>query len=345
MIRAGQHGPRNGSGGPVHAGSPSFFWRGYGASMDILLSVIPVFLVVAIGAAARRYRYIDEPFVEAANGLVYYLLLPALLFHEIGRSNFREAFSAPLVLGGYAATAAVFLLAFPVSRRLGISPGERGAFIQGAFRANLAYVGLPIVLNAVGEAGLRKAGVLLGFMVPLLNALAVTALLLPHGEGGTRKGGENARRVAVQIVTNPLILASFLGIAWSLLKLPVPAMAGRTLAILSSATLPLSLLCLGGSFSLERARSGFRLAAIASGMKVVLLTGLGIAACRWMGIGGDDLRIGAIMFGCPTAVITYVMASRMKGDPDLAATIVIVSTAASAFTITGWLFFLRVMGW
>jgi predicted permease len=39
------------------------------------------------------------------------------------------------------------------------------------------------------------------------------------------------------------------------------------------------------------------------------------------------------------------MASRLKGDPDLAGTIVIVSTAASAFTITGWLFVLKAMGW
>jgi len=125
----------------------------------------------------------------------------------------------------------------------------------------------------------------------------------------------------------------------------MPVIAGKTLAILSSATLPLSLLCLGGSFSFERARSGFRTAAAASAMKIVLLTGIGIAAYRWMGVSGDDLRIGAIMLGCPTAVITYVMASQLKGDPGLAGTIVIVSTAASAFTISGWLFFLRAMGW
>jgi predicted permease len=313
--------------------------------MDILQSVFPVFLVVAIGAAARRYRFIDEPFVETANALVYYLLLPALLFHEIGTSNFRQAFSGPLVVGGYAATTAVFLLGFPVSRRLRLSPGERGAFIQGAFRANLAYVGLPIVFNAVGGDGLRKAGILLGFMVPLLNALAILALLLPHEERKKGGGWESARHISGQIVTNPLILSSFLGIAWSLFKLPLPGIAWKTLAILSSATLPLSLLCLGGSFSFERARTGFHLAASASGMKIVLLTGIGIALYRWMGLAGDDLRIGAIMLGCPTAVITYVMASRLKGDPDLAGTIVIVSTAASAFTISGWLFFLRAMGW
>ncbi len=313
--------------------------------MDILQSVFPVFLVIAIGAAARRYRFIDEPFVRTANALVYYLLLPALLFHEIGTSDFRQAFSAPLVAGGYAATTAVFLLAFPLSRRIGLPPAERGAFIQGAFRANLAYVGLPIVLNVVGGDGLRKAGILLGFMVPLLNALAIMALLLPHKERKEGRGWESARQVLAQIATNPLILASFLGIGWSLFKLPQPGLLRSTLKILSSATLPLSLICLGGSFSFERARTGFITAAIASAMKVVLLTGLGLAAYRWMGVSGDDLRIGAIMLGCPTAVITYVMASQLKGDPDLAGTIVVLSTAASAFTITGWLFFLRGMGW
>ena len=80
-------------------------------------------------------------------------------------------------------------------------------------------------------------------------------------------------------------------------------------------------------------------------MKVVLLTAMGLVVYRALGVSGDDLRVGTIMLGCPTAVVTYVMASQLKGDPDLAGTIVIVSTAASAFTITGWLFFLKAFGW
>ncbi|HEX2710161.1 MAG TPA: hypothetical protein VHM68_04855, partial [Candidatus Deferrimicrobium sp.] len=80
-------------------------------------------------------------------------------------------------------------------------------------------------------------------------------------------------------------------------------------------------------------------------LKVGVLTGIGIALYRMMGLSGDDLRIGAIMLGCPTAVVTYVMAARLRGDTDLAGTIIIVSTAASAVTITGWLFLLRFMGW
>ena len=311
--------------------------------MDILQAVLPVFLVIAIGAAGRRFRFIGEGFIDTANALVYYLLLPALLFYKIGTSNFRESFNAPLVLGGYAATVATFFLATLISRRIGITPAEQGVFVQGSFRANLAYVGLPIVFSVVGDAGLRKAGILLGFMVPLLNALAVVALMLPHGGDGGRQG--NVVRVLRQLATNPLILSSFSGIAWSGLALPVPRLIGNTLEILSSATLPLSLLCLGGSFSFERARSGFRSAALAASMKILVLTAAAVVAYRWLGLSGEDLRVGGIMMGCPTAVVTYVMASQLKGDTDLAGSIVVVSTAASVFTITGWLFLIRAMGW
>jgi hypothetical protein len=248
------------------------------------------------------------------------------------------------VVGGYAATLATFLLAFLVSSALGLGPSESGAFVQGSFRANLAYVGLPIVFNAVGPEGLRKAGIFLGFIVPLLNSLSIVALMAPHGMGKGEGIATTASRIARQIVANPIIIACLAGIAWSVLKLPLPGMIDRTFRLLTPATLPLSLLCLGGSFSFERARKGFAVAALAAFLKGVVLTGIGIALYVWMGLSGDDLRIGAIMLGCPTAVVTYVMAARLRGDTDLAGTIVIVSTAASVLTITGWLFALRALG-
>ncbi len=312
--------------------------------MDILQAVLPVFLVIAIGASARRFGFIGEPFIDTANRLVYYLLLPALLFYKIGTSNFREAFNASLVIGGYAATLTTFLIAIFLSRQMGITPGERGSFVQGAVRANLAYVGLPVVFSAIGDIGLRKAGILLGFMVPLINSLAIVALVTPHANG-TGRGRENMAQVAYQLATNPVLLSAFFGVLWSLYKIPLPALADRTLAILSSATLPLSLLCLGGAFSFERARSGFRVAALAAGLKTLLLTAIAVAVYRWLGLTGQDLRVGAIMMGCPTAVVTYVMASQLKGDTNLAGTIIVVSTAISAVTITGWLFLLRAAGW
>jgi predicted permease len=312
--------------------------------VDILLAVFPVFLLVAAGVALRRYGFLNQGFIDSANSLVYYILLPSLLFHEISATDFRAAFSGPLVIGGYVAIVGVFAVAFALARALGIGPSETGSFVQGTVRANFAYVGLPIVFNVVGQAGLRKAGIFLGFGVIWLNSLSVLALILPHGMG-KGKGIETAARILRQLATNPAILSCMAGIVWSVFKLPVPDIARRTLALMSPATLPLSLLCLGGSVSLERARRGFALASLAAFLKLVVLTGMGLALYRWMGVSGEDLRVGMIMLGCPTAVVTYVMASQLSGDTDLAGTIVIVSTVASAVTITGWLFLLRAMGW
>ena len=124
--------------------------------MDILLSVIPVFLLIGLGAALRRYGFLKEGFIDSANSLVYYILLPALLFHEISATEFREAFSGPLVVGGYAAILVTLAIAIALSGKLG--PSERGSFLQGTMRANFAYVGLPIVFNVVGQSGLRQGG-------------------------------------------------------------------------------------------------------------------------------------------------------------------------------------------
>ncbi|MEW6720228.1 MAG: AEC family transporter [Thermodesulfobacteriota bacterium] len=312
--------------------------------MDILLSVIPVFLLIALGAVLRRYGFLNQGFIDSANSLVYYILLPALLINELSAAEFRSAFSGTLVIGAYAAILLTFGLAFTLARALGIGPSETGSFVQGTVRANFAYVGLPIVFNVMGQAGLSKAGILLGFGVIWLNALSILALILPHGLG-KEKGIETALRILRQVATNPTILACTAGIAFSVLSLPVPAIARKTMSLMAAATLPLSLLCLGGSFSLARARRGFGLAALAALLKLVVVTGLALAFYRWMGVGGDDLRVGVILLGCPTAVVTYVLASQLMGDIDLAGTIVITSTAASAFTITGWLFLLRAMGW
>ncbi len=309
--------------------------------MDIVTAVFPVFIVVLCGYSLRRFGFVNEAFVKASNDLIYYVLLPALLFYKIGTSQFDIAFSPGLIFGSYAATVFVFLLASLIGRVFRFSPSVKGTFVQGSFRANLAYVGLPIVYSAAGDAALRKAGVLLGFMVPLLNFLAIIALVLPHKN--ERKEGEKG--IFREIATNPLILSAFLGIAWSYFEIGVPLIFTRTLDILSSATLPLALLCLGGSFDFALSRGSYLLTTLAALLKNLVLPLVAILLFHLIGLSGDDMLTGTIMMGVPTAVVTYVFAFQLRGDTALASTIIIVSTLASSLTISLWIFAVRALGW
>jgi len=63
-----------------------------------------------------------------------------------------------------------------------------------------------------------------------------------------------------------------------------------------------------------------------------------------LGVTGQDLAIGVLMAGTPAATATYIMAHQMKGDAELAGSIVMMSTLLSAVTYTAALFILRTLG-
>jgi predicted permease len=51
-------------------------------------------------------------------------------------------------------------------------------------------------------------------------------------------------------------------------------------------------------------------------------------------LSGDDLFVLCMMYAVPTAVASYVMASKMDNDADLAANIVLITSLLSLFSLT-----------
>jgi predicted permease len=309
--------------------------------LEIITIVLPVFLVIALGYLLKRVGLIDSVFLHQTNRLVYYIALPFLLFYKIGTADFGTSFNGALVVGSSLAISAGFLLSYGYASLRRYPPAARGTFSQGAFRGNLAYIGLAIVFNAYGEEGFTRAGILMGFLVPVLNFLAILALLLPHrgGDGG-RSPGFWIRQIAL----NPLIVASFIGIFWSFFQLPLPTVLDRTLNIATGMALPLALIAIGGSFSLAKLKGDMIRAGFATAIKIVWLPLIAAALLTALNVRGMDLSIGVLMAGTPAATATYIMAHEMKGDAELAGSIVMISTLLSVFTYTAALFILRTLG-
>ena len=308
---------------------------------DIINIVLPVFSVIALGWLLRRWGLIDALFLKQTNRLVYYVCLPLLLFYKIGSADFFANFNGRLVVGSIAAVTLTFLISYTYAVVRGYPNNARGVFSQGAFRGNIAYMGLAITLNAYGETGLTRAGILMGFLVPFLNLYAILALLWPHRGDGQQRGANFWLR---QVALNPLILASALGIFWSFYDLPIPLILDRSLKIATGMTLPLALLAIGGGFSVEKLRGDLFRAALASGAKTIWLPVLAAILLMALGVDGMDLGIGVLIAGTPAATANYIMADQLKGDAELAGTIVMFSTLLSALTYTVALFILRSHG-
>lgn len=298
--------------------------------LETIFIVLPVFLVIALGQVLFQSKLLDDRFLQQTNKLVYVVFLPLLLFHKIGKADFETFFNGPLVIGSSLVILLGFLLAYSYSGIRDYSAATRGSFCQGAFRGNLAYVGLAICLNAYGEDGLTRAGILMGFLVPVLNLFAILALLLPHQNSD---GSEKPNWLA-QVALNPLIIASFLGIIWSYWKLPIPIIIDRALSITTGLTLPLALIAIGGSFSMQRLKGDLRLAGLATLIKLILLPLFAALILGLLNVGGNDYGIGILMAGTPAATATYIMAHQMRGDAELAGSIVMLSTLCSALSYT-----------
>lgn len=306
---------------------------------EIIAIVLPVFLVIGLGYGIKWTFLINDEFIFALNRLAYYLALPSLLFYKIATADFSASFNIPLVLGLALTVFLAFALSYTFAASRAYAEKVRGTFSQCAFRGNLAYVGLAIVFNAYGESGLATAGVVLGFIVPTLNFFSIVALLIAH-----RESRLHFTVFVRQVIFNPLIIASFLGIGWSFFGLPMPLVFDRALHIVTGMALPLALLSIGASFSLRKLRGELSIAFLASGFKLLIMPAIGALLLYLLGVRGEDLAIGILLAGTPTATAAFILSQQMRGDAELAGTIIMLTTLLSILSYSLLLLIIQTLG-
>ncbi|MFO7497581.1 MAG: AEC family transporter [Desulfobacterales bacterium] len=302
--------------------------------MQIYLTIVPIFLLVALGWFARRVGLLTSDFMVPANRLVFYIGIPAMLFISLAKATLRSSIQAHMVLFTMAALVIGCVIAWLAVSRMRLSGAIAGSFVQSAFHANFGYIGFAVVFYYLGEAGLVRASFLAGFLMILQNTLAVLILQLYAPSMGIRP---QMGRTALKIAGNPVICSALAGMAYSLSGLPMPEVAERSLKILSGMALPLALLIIGGSLNFETIRSGLGLAIGSSTIKLLIIPGIAFGFYQLLGLAPMEYLPGLILLACPTATVTYVMAREMGGAPDFAVTTISVSTLFSIFTLTGWL--------
>ncbi len=304
--------------------------------MATISTIIPIFIVIVLGAVARSRGFIPTAFLEPANRLVYYLAIPAMIFRAISRSSLGTEFNLTVILIALACVAATFTLALSAAYALGMGGGRGGTLTQCSFHGNLGYIGLAVIFYFMGDGGLAKGSIIAGLIMILQNFLAVIALQV-SGDKGVLVGGSGPfiRRVAM----NPVILSALAGIGYAWWGIPMPLIVDRSLKIISGLALPMALLLIGATLSLSLVKRQFFPALLASLMKLLVMPAAGALAFFIFDLSPTDYLPALILLAAPPATLAYVFAKEMHGDADLAVAAVSVGTILSGFTYTGWLHF------
>jgi hypothetical protein len=168
----------------------------------------------------------------------------------------------------------------------------------------------------------------------LQNFLAVVALSRFNKEPDQKVSTLSLVR---RVLLNPVIISAMAGMAFSLMGLGLPVILDRSLRILSGMALPLALLVIGTSISFAQMRQQLRLTALITVLKLLLLPASGLILFYLLELHRIDYLPALILLASPTATVSYVMASEMAGDADMATAAISVTTLVSAVTFTLWL--------
>lgn len=323
--------------------------------MDQLLfslnATIPVFLTMVIGYLLKVFHIVDEPFIKTLNSFNFKITLPVLLFKDIAGSDFYSVWDTRYVLYCFAVTflciAAIWIIAGIFYR----DKAHLGELVQASYRSSAAVLGIAFIQNIYGNSGM--APLMIIGTVPLYNIAAVLILSFTGpkaSETETASGlGSRLDKAALKksvkgVLTNPIIIGIFLGMAASLCRISFPVMISKTINNVASLASPLALIGLGAGFEGRKALKQLKPTAVASLIKLVVLPALFLPLAIKLGFTTEKLVGILVMLGSPTTPSCYIMAKNMGHEGTLTSSVVLTTTFLSSITLTIWLFLLRSIG-
>ena len=295
-------------------------------SSAVLSSILPVCLLMLLGAALRRFGFLPDLFFAQLNRLGFWILLPSLLFCTIQRAP--QAASGDGIRVGLllcACSLAVTAAAWLAARAMRLPGASARALMQAAMRGNLAYTALPVILYAFGENSQMAAVATFALApaIPFYNFWAV--VILTSAPDDTARGSRRVRAL-LAVLKNPLIIGCLLGaLAWKS-GVPLPQGILNAVTALGNAALPCALLALGAGLTPARLRAQFRPALIGTALKLLLMPAFGYLFACAAGFNRELTLVALLFLASPCAVTSYVMADQMGADKELAGSAIVLST-------------------
>ena len=289
------------------------------------LLLLPDFLLILLGFVICRGTALDRRVWDAAERLVYFLLFPVLLFTSILKSPLKPAQALDLGMAGAGMLAVGIAVALAIGRWPGVDRRLHASGAQVAYRFN-SYIALALAERLYGAQGLAWMALLMSLSIPICNVAAVWPL--------ARHGGHSYGR---EIVRNPLIISTVLGLAGNAFGLVLPEPVTTTLQRIGLAALPLGLMAVGAGLTLGGLKAAPGLATSLLSIRHALLPAVAIVLALLLNLPPEQRSIVVLFGAMPTAASAYVLAARMGGDGSFVAGLVTVSTVLGMVSIPLWL--------
>jgi predicted permease len=307
---------------------------------NVILSVnvvIPLFLMMALGYFLKQIRIVDKHSLNVMNSISFKVFLPLALFQNIYSADLSQTLNAKLILFAVVCITAMFLFLMFFIPKIEKENSKRGVMVQATMRSNFILFGLPVSMSLCGSENIGPVSLLSAIVIPLFNIFSVIALERFRGEGDKIDYWRTLKGIA----TNPLIIASILGVLLAASNVKLPFAVNNTISDLAKIGTPFALVVLGGTFDFRKIQGHTRQLLIGLSGKLVIVPAFFLTLGVLAGFRNVELVALLSLFSSPVAVSSYVMAQQMGGDADLASEYIVLGAAFSIATMFAFIFILK----
>lgn len=299
--------------------------------IDILLQTLPFFALIGVGYGAGRTGFFTPEATGYLTKFVFYFALSAMLFRFSANLSLAEILDWPYVFAYVSGGMVVYLLATGAALLRGRGIEEAAVEAQCAVVGNVGYLGVPMLVILLGEQAIGP--VMLALAVDLIVFGSLIVILITGSRDGRMSLGV-LRTVGMGLLRNPMIVSITLGLLVSSLALPVPRPVNEFLTMLGNAATPGALFAIGASLA---SKSAERVAAAGwlSFAKLVLHPAA-VAFFALVVFSIEPYAAGVMIAAAalPVAGNVYILAQHYGVAPTRVSASILISTAASVFTVS-----------
>ena len=300
--------------------------------IEIFLLISPVFILIILGNLLRRIGVPDLSFWHVSDKLIYWVLIPALLFHHVSQITLSSTMFANYAVVILSGLFIVTTLSFIAGKLFGYTPQIWTSVMQGAARHN-AFIALAIAGSLFGNKGLALGAIFMVILIPIINIVIVSTMTSTLNQEVGNNSRPSIFDVLFELIKNPFILAIATGLVISFIGAERIIIIHETTGLLGSAALPIMLLSIGANIKIREISLTITPIIIANVLKLLVFPIVVFFVSKSMNLSLFETTIAVIFAAVPTAASSYSLAKQFGAETQLMTSIITIQVTLSFITI------------
>ena len=298
----------------------------------IVLNQIGIFLILIIfGILAVKFGILDEHSLGSVSKLVMRMALPAYIFINTAEGATRQGLAESLLVIPLAI--ALYLMLFLLSlllEKVFHLKGNRGHVFRAIVMfGNVGFMGIPLVVELYPDTALLYIS---------LFTILDQGLFWTYGVSLTKPVSDQKEKISLKNLKNllsPALVAILGATVLVLLNVHLPKILTTTLSKLGTASMPLSLLYIGGMLSMTDVRKVLRCGELYAeiGLKMLVLPIVFFLVMKLCQVPADMAGTMTFLTGLPAINMVAMLSKNNGSDGDYAVCAVMMTTLACLVTL------------